>query len=580
MCGIMAYNGDEDAAGIILDGLKKLEYRGYDSAGIATVSDNPGLTIKKDEGKIGDIDATYDFATMNGNTGIGHTRWATHGGVSQANAHPHTSCDDRLVLVHNGIIENHEALQTSLNNDHTYTSDTDSEIIAHYLEEQLKNGATMQEAIQQFMQTADGTFAVVLLDTETEQLYALKRKSPLVLGEADHGIVLGSDLYAIAPYTSDALFFGDDEYAVIANDSFTVYDKNGTEQDPTFRPFEWDVDAAEKGSYDHYMLKEINEIPEAIRRLAHSLETTQADAQEELVEKIQDASRVIFTAAGSSYHASLLGVYHLQRAGIEAQALIASEFKNYERVDEDTLVIAVSQSGETMDVIEAIEYSKERGGEIASIVNVPHSTIQRKSSVSLEICAGQEVCVASTKTFTNQVVTLLSVATRLRHESIDVNSIGNEIAAVIDDNLETVQALASDLDDADDIYVLGRGPTYPIAREIALKLKEIPYIHAEGMMGGELKHGTLALIEEGTPVISLIPGPDDQIESNVEEVEARGAHSIRVAPHDGQFTLNYHEDHFALYATTIGFLLSYYIAKAKDLPIDKPRNLAKSVTVT
>ncbi|MCJ7428953.1 MAG: glutamine--fructose-6-phosphate transaminase (isomerizing) [Candidatus Nanohaloarchaeota archaeon QJJ-5] len=576
----MAYTGDEDAAGVILDGLKKLEYRGYDSAGIATVSDNPGLTVKKGEGKIDELDTTYDFGSMTGTSGIGHTRWATHGGVSQANAHPHTSCDDRLVLVHNGIIENHKAIAERLEDDHSYTSDTDSEIIAHYLEEQLHHGVPIQDAIEQFMETADGTFAIVLLDTETDTLYALKRKSPLVLGEADHGIVLGSDLYAIAPYTDEALFFEDDEYAIIQDETFTLYDADGREQDPSFRPFDWDVEGAEKGSYDHYMLKEINEQPQAIKRLAHSLGSTQEKAREQLAQKIEDASRVIFTAAGSSYHASLMGVYHLQAAGIEAQALIASEFKNYERVDEDTLVIAVSQSGETMDVIEAIEYSKDRGGEVASIVNVPHSTIQRKSSVSLEICAGQEVCVASTKTFTNQVVTMLSLAATLRDEDHDIAAIGDEIAAVIEHNIDRVQTLASELEDADDIYVLGRGSTYPIAREIALKLKEIPYIHAEGMMGGELKHGTLALIEDGTPVISLIPTPDDPIESNVEEVEARGAHSIRVTPHGGQFDLEANEDHFALYATTIGFLLSYYIAKAKDLPIDKPRNLAKSVTVT
>lgn len=576
----MAYTGDEDAADVILDGLTKLEYRGYDSAGIATLSANPGLTVQKGEGKIDELNETYNFTAMSGTSGIGHTRWATHGGVSQANAHPHTSCDDRIVLAHNGIIENHEQLRERLDDEHTYTSETDSEVIAHFLEEQLDHGMTMEEAIQEFMALSDGTFAVVALDTETDTLYAMKRKSPLVLGEADHGIVLGSDLYAIAPYTDEALFFEDGSYAVIEDDSFSLHESDGTELEPSFRPFDWDVEAAEKGSYDHYMLKEINEQPQAIERLAHSLETTQKDSREAFAQKIEDASRVIFTAAGSSYHASLLGVYHLQAAGIEAQALIASEFKNYERVDEDTLVIAVSQSGETMDVIEAIEYSKDRGADIASIVNVPHSTIQRKASVSLEINAGQEVCVASTKTFTNQVVTLLSLAATLKGDTREIGTIGEEIADVIENNIDVVQELASDLEDADDIYVLGRGSTYPIAREIALKLKEIPYIHAEGMMGGELKHGTLALIEDGTPVISLIPDEDDPIESNVEEVEARGAKSIRVAAHDGPFDLFDHDDHFALYATTIGFLLAYYIAKAKDLPIDKPRNLAKSVTVT
>ncbi|MDY6788538.1 MAG: SIS domain-containing protein, partial [Candidatus Nanohaloarchaea archaeon] len=297
-----------------------------------------------------------------------------------------------------------------------------------------------------------------------------------------------------------------------------------------------------------------------------------------LVERIDDKEKVIFTAAGTSYHAALLGVYYLQKAGIEAQALIASEFKNYERVDEDTLVIAVSQSGETMDVMEAIEYSRSLGGDIASIVNVPYSSIQRESDISLEIHAGQEICVAATKTFTNQVLTMLHIADRLGLD-LDLESISSKVSQVIKDNEPLVEEMADELVRKDDIYVLGRGSTYPIAREIALKLKEIPYIHAEGMMGGELKHGTLALIEEGTPVISLIPEEDDDILSNVEEVETRGARSIRISPYYGEFDIPINGAGFPIYSATIGFLLSYYIAKERNLPIDRPRNLAKTITV-
>ncbi|MCJ7450829.1 MAG: SIS domain-containing protein, partial [Candidatus Nanohaloarchaeota archaeon QJJ-9] len=359
---------------------------------------------------------------------------------------------------------------------------------------------------------------------------------------------------------------------------YEVYSKNGEKKEKEVKKFDWTQEEGEKEEHDHYMIKEIKEQPKVAKRLLKTFKTSQKKDLNRFLDLIEDHEKVIFTSAGTSYHASLLGVYYLQKAGVEAQALIASEFQNYERVDEDTLVIAVSQSGETMDVLEAIEFSKEKGGTIASIVNVPHSSIQRKSKESLEIHAGQEVCVAATKTFTNQVLTLTKIAERLGMDS-NIAGISEEIKEVIERNEEEVKELAKELSDKEDIYVLGRGTTYPVSREIALKLKEIPYIHAEGMMGGELKHGTLALIEEGTPVISLIPQESDEIISNVKEVEARGANSLRISSGSDRFYLPENPSSFALSSTTIGFLLAYYIAKEKGRPIDKPRNLAKSVTV-
>jgi len=442
----------------------------------------------------------------------------------------------------------------------------------------LDQGKTFKQAIMRFMDEAEGTYAVVVMDRETGKMYAMKHRSPLALGVKDGEYFLGSDIYAFSTYTDMALFFEDGEFAEVSEGGMTLYNREGEEIEREPRTVDWEDRDVGKEEYDHYMLKEIHEQPQAVQRLRHSLEETQDEEFRKFVQLVEDAEKIIFTAAGSSYHASLLGVYYLQQAGFEAQALIASEFQNYERVDEDTLVIAVSQSGETMDVLEAIKYSKEQGGTIASVVNVPHSSIQRKSTASLEVHAGQEVAVASTKAFMNQVVTLMDVAEELGRD-FDMQGLGEELERVIELNEPKIRELAEELEDASDVYLIGRGATYPIAREMALKLKEIPYIHAEGMMGGELKHGTLALIEEGTPVISLIPEEDDEILSNVKEVEARGARSIRVSPYYGDFDLPKDCSRFAMYATTLGFLLSYYIAKRRDLPIDKPRNLAKSVTV-
>jgi glucosamine--fructose-6-phosphate aminotransferase (isomerizing) len=310
-----------------------------------------------------------------------------------------------------------------------------------------------------------------------------------------------------------------------------------------------------------------------MRRLERSLGTTQRDDFERFVEILKGHDRVLFTASGTSYHASLLGVFFLNRVGIDAQTLIASEFKNYERVDEDTLVLAISQSGETKDVIDAIDFSRERGADIASVVNVPYSTVERKSDAVLRIEAGQEICVASTKAFTNQLYLLMRLAREMGYDA-HLSDLPEKIEGVIEENEPRVRELARELVDKDDVYVIGRGLTYPVAREIALKMKEIPYIHTEGMMGGELKHGTLALVDEGVPVLSLIPEKDSEIKTNVKEVEARGAMSIKVSPWEGEFDIPSENSNFAYFATVLGFLLAYWVAYEKGLPIDQPRHLS------
>lgn len=577
MCGIIGYIGDRSASEVVLDGLKNLEYRGYDSAGVV-VWDEGANTIRKSVGEVGMLEEEYDIFELSGGIGIGHTRWATHGGVTEENAHPHTCCTGRVAIVHNGIVENYDALKDDLP-DHDFSSETDSEVIAHFFGEYLNSDVPLRDAIEAFAEKVNGTFAVVGVDKDTGTVFGLKSGSPLTVGIGDDEYFIGSDVHAFGDYTRDVVFLEDDEYVILDNGGgpqyYTVGGGTVTKQADT-------VDESAvgngKGDYEHHMLKEIHEQPDALKRVAQSLQDSQQERIQKFAELIEKNEKVLFTAAGTSYHASLLGVYFLQKAGIEAQTLIASEFQNYERVDEDTLLVAISQSGETRDTLDAIEYSQEHGADIASIVNMPHSAIQRESQVSLEIQAGKEVAVAATKSFTNTVLTLLQLAKATGYNA-DIANIGEKMETVITENEEHIAELAHELADEEDMYVIGRGSTYPIAREIALKLKEVPYIHAEGMMGGELKHGTLALIEDGTPVFALVPEENDDILSNVHEIEARGGNVIPISPYHGDFTIPEDADMFPLYATTIGFLLSYHLGRERDCPIDKPRNLAKTVTV-
>lgn len=575
MCGITAYCGEKPASEILHDSLKRLEYRGYDSAGIAT-SSGEGLHIKKDSGEVEEIHEKLNLRDLEGTMGIGHTRWATHGGVSKRNAHPHTCCEGRFALVHNGIIENWEDLKGKLNGC-SLESETDSEVIAHYIEERAKE-RNVEEAIREFMEEAEGSFAVTMLDSKKGRLFAFKNGSPLALGLKDGEVFVGSDAYAFSKHTNRALFLDDYEYATIKEGGFEVKSIDGETLEKEVKEVDWNHEESDRGEFEHHMHKEVLEIPEAIERLEKSLELEQEDGLDEFCDKLENKDRVIFTASGTSYHASLLGVYFLQKAGMEAQTLIASEFKNYERVDENTLLIPISQSGETKDVLEAMEYSRDRGAEIASITNVPHSTVERKSDVNLRIKAGQEVCVAATKTFTNQLYALMKLAERISGTDVETR-ISEEIKKVMNNNKKEIKKLAEEIKDEKDVYIIGKGETYPVAREMALKLKEIAYIHAEGMMGGELKHGTLALIEEGTPVISLVPKEGSEIVSNVKEVEAREGKTIKISPHCGRFEVPETENgNFAFFSSVLGFLLTYWTAREKELPIDKPRNLAKCVS--
>ncbi|MFH2027514.1 MAG: glutamine--fructose-6-phosphate transaminase (isomerizing) [Nanoarchaeota archaeon] len=568
MCGIVGINSKNDF--YVRDAirrLKRLEYRGYDSFGYAY-----GKTLSKKIGHISVPNTNEKTKRI-----ITHTRWATHGGVTEANAHPHRY--GNVTIVHNGILENYEELKKQMiKKGHVFLSETDSEVAAHYFFEQLKQN-DMIKACSNFIKEIKGEFALLVLVDGDSNIYALRRDSPLVLGPGADANYIASDIYAFSDVTNMAIFFENDEFAVIGNDSFQFYDKNGTALEKEVQTFKWEQEESTTENYEHFMIKEIMEEPMAVNRLLISLMTDQKENYNRFVSLMKNAKKIIFVAAGTSYHASLLGVYYLHKCGKDAQAVIASEFEHFVSADQDTLVIAVSQSGETMDIIEALKYAKKRGAKIVSIVNVPYSTVQRSSEISLNILAGQEICVAATKSFVNQVTMILSLAKEFGFR-IDLTDLGEKIEKVLMMK-DKIREIAKGISTDRDIYVLGRGLSYPVAREIALKIKEISYVHAEGMMGGELKHGTIALIEKGTPVISLISNKDYAMLSNTKEVEARGAKIIKITNElEGDIKVTTSNDgKFGILSAIVGQLLTYYLALEKGLPIDKPRNLAKSVTV-
>jgi glucosamine--fructose-6-phosphate aminotransferase (isomerizing) len=574
MCGIVGIvSHREFPASLLLERLKRLEYRGYDSYGYFD-----GRDLVKAVGSI-----RIDGRGLT-RAGISHTRWATHGGVTQPNAHPHASCDGSVTIVHNGIIENFEEIKKGLiRKGHRFASETDSEVISHFFEDGLRS-KPVQVVIADFLETFEGTFAVLVMIKGSRELYALKRDSPLVLGVAPGMNIVASDIYAFSDLTRRAAFFENDEYAVIRDDGFRFFDRRGRRVTKILRTFPAQQESAVRGAFKHYMMKEILEEPAAVERLLFSLDNEQKPAFDRLIRLVRRSKKIIFASCGTSYHASLLGAYFLHQVGVENQTLIASEFRHFAKVDRETLIVALSQSGETMDVIDALKYARECGGRVASLVNVPYSTIQRMSDLSLNLLAGPEVCVASTKAFVSQSAFMLRLAREFGFR-VNLANLADRVRGILRKR-EDVRRIAESIATATDLYVIGRGLTYPVAREIALKIKEISYIHAEGMMGGELKHGTIALIEDGTPVVSIINNSDPDIVSNTKEVEARGARIIPITNNPALWrrpgTIAVRTDNdgkFGILAAVAGQLIAYYIADKLGRPIDKPRNLAKSVTV-
>ena len=590
MCGIFGYIGFRKLGPIILEGLKKLEYRGYDSAGVAFISS--GLQVMKDAGKIDEISRKFNFSGIDGKLAISHTRWATHGAVTQTNAHPQTSCGGRIAVVHNGIIENYIDLKRELISlGHKFKSETDTEVIPHLIEEFYKKTRDPLEAIFMAVSKLDGSFAfLAIFESHPDRIFAVRYKSPLVIGLSDGENFVASDAPAFLKYTNKVIFLEDMEVAVISRDSVEVFSLLTRKKvDKEVYTVPWSVDDAERGGYPHFMMKEVMEQRFTITRVLG-----QDDRIREASQLIKDAQKVFLVAAGTSYHACLASTYWFAEiAGVNARAVLASEFPSIVNlVDDKSLVIAVSQSGETADVLESVRLAKKRNSKVLGIVNVVGSSLMRMSDAFLTINAGPEICVLATKSYTSQLALLYLLVNdlvgRLEEAKDELRRAEALVAQMLESEtlLNRIRRIAKDLSNSEHIFLIGRGISYATSLEGALKIKEVSYIHAEGFAGGELKHGTLALIEEGTPCIAIVPEDEtkDQILGNAMEIKARGGYIIGLSHEE-------HEVFDELIKTPLETslspivmiiplqLLAYYLALERGCDVDQPRNLAKSVTV-
>ena len=613
MCGIVAYLGTEDAYPILVKGLKRLEYRGYDSAGVALLN-NKDITLYKCKGKVSDLETHVGESTTTGNVGIGHTRWATHGPPNDTNAHPHLSGDGDLAIIHNGIIENYNTLKDELiNRGHKLTSDTDTEVLAHLIEEVRSNTKVdLFEAVRISLNEVVGAYAIVVMDKNNpSQLIAAKKSSPLVIGIGEDGTYfVGSDATPIVEYTKNVVYLEDEEIALMDKKTgLKIVTIQNREKIPYIQELEMQLEALEKGGYDSFMLKEIYEQPRSIMdcfrgRMNLQKGMVRLSGIEKFEDKWVNAKRIIIVACGTSWHAGLVAEYLFEDlARIPVEVEYASEFRYRNPIiEKDDIVIAISQSGETADTLAAIKLAKERGAHIFGVCNVVGSTISRETHSGSYTHAGPEIGVASTKAFTAQVTVLtlmaLTVAEkrgaiqpeRLHRLIAEINSIPDKVEVALKSN-DIVEYISEIYKDASNALYLGRGYTFPVALEGALKLKEISYIHAEGYPAAEMKHGPIALIDEEMPVFVIATQGQsyEKVVSNIEEVKARKGKIIAIVT-AGDKHVRKLADHVIeipksddclvpLLATVPLQLLSYHIAVMRGCNVDQPRNLAKSVTV-
>lgn len=612
MCGIVAYLGNKDVYPILIKGLKRLEYRGYDSSGIAMIQDGD-ISIYKCKGKVSDLESFIQNNSTVGKVGIGHTRWATHGEPNDINAHPHSSEKGRLAIIHNGIIENYASLKKELiERGHTFESDTDTEVLIHLIEDiQDREGVKLGEAVRIALSGVIGAYAIVVLDKENPQrLIAAKKSSPLVIGIGENDFYLASDATPIIEYTKNVVYLNDGEIAILdLEKGLKLVNIENQVKTPYIQELEMKLEALEKGGYDHFMLKEIHEQPRSIadclRGRINSLQgRVQLGGIKDYEDKIAKANRIIMVACGTSWHAGLVGEYlfeDLARVPVEVE--YASEFRYRNPIiNENDVVIAISQSGETADTLAAIKLAKDKGATIIGICNVVGSTISRETHCGSYTHAGPEIGVASTKAFTAQVTVLtlmaLSIAkkkgvieeSKFRRILIELENIPKKVERVLESNKQ-VEFIADIYKGATNALYLGRGLNFPVALEGALKLKEISYIHAEGYPAAEMKHGPIALIDEEMPVfvIATKDASYDKIVSNIQEVKARKGKIIAIVT-EGDVDVREIADHtieipdtddslVPLLATIPLQLLSYHIAVMRNCNVDQPRNLAKSVTV-
>jgi len=587
MCGIVGYVGNQRATPILLESIKKLEYRGYDSVGMSTI-DN-GINILKGAGRIDDVNKKLNFCSLPGKIGISHTRWATHGGVNDINAHPQTDCESKIAVVHNGIIENYFELKKELiKKGHRFKSDTDTEVISHLIEDFVNDGNGLKEAVIEASKKLQGMFAFLTIKDGSEKIIACRNKCPLVLGLSPGGNFAASDVVSFLDYTKKAVFLNDNEIAEIRKNDFRVFDIDGNPINKKINTIDWNSEEAEKSGHKHFMIKEILEQKETIDRvLSHDKKNIQ-----KIADMINDAFGVFFVACGTSYHACMSAGYIFSKITKKhINVYLASEFPNFSHfLTKDTLMIAVSQSGETADVLEAVRVAKEKGVKVVSLINVMGSSLMRMSDFTLMLNAGPEICVLATKSFTSQLALLYLLAYtcvgRNKEGEEKLNNVSEKLKDVLSKkNIQRIKKLAKYLKDEENIYLIGRGLSFSTTLEGALKLKEVSYIHAEGLAGGELKHGTLALIERGTPCIAIVPDNDGRhdILSNAMEIKSRGGYIIGIANEENE-VFDYSiiipkvEMHPILMIIPIQ-LLAYYLALERGCDPDKPRNLAKSVTV-
>lgn len=607
MCGIVGYIGKEEAAPILLDGLSKLEYRGYDSAGIA-VFDGEKINVAKTKGRLKALsELTHDGILLPGTLGIGHTRWATHGSPSDTNAHPHLNTEETIVVVHNGIIENYIKLKKKLEGrGYQFVSETDTEVIAHLLDYYYKGNPL--EAVTKIMHRMEGSYALgIIFKDHPNELYAVRKDSPLIVGHTDGGSIIASDVPAVLKYTRDVYFIENEEIVRLTEQDmeFFTVDEEPLQKKPVH--IDWDADAAEKDGYEHFMLKEMYEQPKAI---ADTFSPRIKDGQiviEELGmndEEIRAVSKIVIVACGSAYHAGMTGKYVLEgMARIPVEVDLASEFRYRDPIlAEGTLVIVVSQSGETADSLAALREAKKKGCKVLGIVNVVGSSIAREADNVLYTWAGPEIAVATTKAYSCQLTALYLLAMRFAYARGAISE--SELAEMIEDlkklpaqvemllsHKDRIQKFANRYLAARSIFFIGRGIDYAISLEGSLKLKEVSYIHSEAYAAGELKHGTISLIEEGTLVTAVLTQEDlyKKMLSNMEEVKTRGAFVMAVT-NEGNLDVEKAADYVVYIPETNRFftnslaivplqLFGYYVAVGRGCDVDKPRNLAKSVTV-
>jgi glucosamine--fructose-6-phosphate aminotransferase (isomerizing) len=610
MCGILGYIGPAEAAPLLLDGLRRLEYRGYDSAGL-TVCSNGTLDTHKLAGKIVDLEQLIGPSMPKGTVGIAHTRWATHGAPTTRNAHPHHNAGNDIAVVHNGIIENANVLRQKLEElGHTLRSDTDTEVLAHLIDEAYEDN--LEEAVAAALQQVEGTYGIAVVSSrDPDKLVAARNGSPLLLGIADDGSYLvASDAAAVIEHTRNVVYLDDGELAVLSRHGYRTLDLKGRPLTKEVSRVSWDLGTIERGGFPHYMLKEIFEQPNSVRdtmrgRLLEAEGTARLGGLSSCVpwQRIGDYDRIVLTACGTSWHAALIGEYMLEElARIPVETEYASEFRYRNPVlNERSLVIAISQSGETADTLAALREAKKRGARAVSVVNVVGSSIAREADCGVYIHAGPEIGVASTKAFTCQVVALALVTLYLSTGSEAVREQAREVVAALKRLPEQIAGILRRSDEIRglaELYhlnrnflYLGRGYNFPVALEGALKLKEISYIHAEGYPAAEMKHGPIALIDRNMPVVFIAPKGSvyQKVLSNIEEVKARGGRVIAITT-DGNGELDRLADHTIRVPTTVEMLqpvltviplqlLAYHIAVMRGCNIDQPRNLAKSVTV-